>query len=143
MTDQPRPTLSPKMDRFQRAKLDIEHLWQQPQFKRFLFTILDHGHIFSGAYGTDGRHLAFAEGRRSLGFDILRTVERHGSTGALAQILAEEAATQMEAPGGRRKYDRLSELDDGSGDRPERVDRPVHLDYSDERRLAAERDLDG
>lgn len=94
----------------ERAKLDLEKLWAMPEFKRFLFRIFVDAYMYTGTYGNDGRHLAFAEGRRSLGFDILRTVEKL-SIDAQALILAEAAKSQLEAPNAR-SYDRLSELND-------------------------------
>jgi hypothetical protein len=140
MTDQQRETLTPRQprrpSRADIARDDIRHLWAQPQFRRFLSTLATYSGIQTGAYGSDGRHLAFAEGRRSLVFDILRTVERHhASTSALAQILAEELATQLETRNERRSdYDRHDELDPGGRDRSDDVDRPQFLDYSDEQR---------
>jgi len=98
-----------KITRAKRAQMDIEKLWLQPEFKRFLFTLLERAHIFSGIYGTDGRYLHFGEGRRSLGYDILRTVEQC-SPDALALILAEEVKSQKEAPNAKPQFDRLREL---------------------------------
>lgn len=115
MSDAEREVLKPrgvKMTRQLRAQFDVEKLWPQPEFKRFTFTLLESAGIYTGAYGTDGRHLQVAEGRRSLGFDILRTVEKIDPA-AHALILAEETKTQQETPRARSQYDRLSELDDG------------------------------
>jgi hypothetical protein len=60
-------------DKLRRA--DAEFLLTLPEFRRFLFRsiqlagILDH--TTRATTGSDGRDLAFAEGRRSQGFDIL------------------------------------------------------------------------
>jgi len=95
--------------RIQRAQFDLEKLWAMPEFKRFLFTIFETAHMFSGIYGTDGRYLPYGEGRRSLGYDILRTIEQFDPV-ALAIILAEEQKSRKEAPHAKRKYDRQREL---------------------------------
>lgn len=58
---------------------DMAFLIARPEFRRFLFRsiqlagILDH--MGRGTNGSDGRDLAFAEGRRSLGFEILRMAD--------------------------------------------------------------------
>ena len=66
--------------------------------------------MFSGAYGAEGRHLAFAEGRRSLGFDILRSVERVRPD-ALPHILSAEMTALKEYPDAN-KYKPTDELED-------------------------------
>lgn len=75
-------------------KADLTALAADPKFNRFLFTILSSAPMFSGTYGTDGRHLAYAEGRRSLGFDILRSVELVAGPDALLRII--EAGTKAQ-----------------------------------------------
>ena len=59
----------------QQHQSDMEHLLSQPQFLRFLFRSIQLAGILShttrATEGSDGRDLAFSEGRRSLGFDIL------------------------------------------------------------------------
>jgi hypothetical protein len=65
----------PKLTRRQIADLDIEALMLEPKFLRFLSTIRMIAGIETVAYGPDDRHLHFAEGRRSLWCDILRTAE--------------------------------------------------------------------
>ena len=65
----------PKLTRKQIADLDIEALMLEPKFLRFLSTIRMIAGIETVAYGPDDRHLHFAEGRRSLWCDILRTAE--------------------------------------------------------------------
>lgn len=96
------------------AKRDLENLMLLPSFQRFLYTIFESAPMLSGAYGSDGRHLPFAEGRRSLGFDILRSVEAIRPDALIAVLTAEHHA-QLEYPDGRQpRYDPRDELaDDG------------------------------
>ena len=70
---------------------DLEALSQDPRFLRFLFTVLDAAGIYASTYGSRD-HLAFAEGRRSLGFDMLRTVEMTRPDAQLAVLQAEHQA---------------------------------------------------
>lgn len=57
------------------AKRDAQFLLSRPEFRRFLFRSIQLAGILNqtgvATNGSDGRDLAFAEGRRSLGFDIL------------------------------------------------------------------------
>jgi hypothetical protein len=54
---------------------DMATLSAMPEFRRFVFRSIQLAGILShtkaSATGSDGRDLAFAEGRRALGFDIL------------------------------------------------------------------------
>lgn len=54
---------------------DMAMLSSMPEFRRFLFRSIQLAGLLSqtnaSATGSDGRDLAYAEGRRSLGFDIL------------------------------------------------------------------------
>lgn len=54
---------------------DMEFLMGRAEFRRFLFRSIQTAGILShttrATTGSDGRDLAFAEGRRSQGFDIL------------------------------------------------------------------------
>jgi hypothetical protein len=58
---------------------DMTHLMEQPEFRRFLFRAIQlaghFDHTTRATNGSDGRDLAFAEGRRSLGFDLLRDAQ--------------------------------------------------------------------
>lgn len=128
---------SARLTREQLAAADWESLMLQPAFKRTLYTILQSASILHGAYGTDGRHLPFAEGRRSLGFDILRTAERYAGPEALLLILSEEMKTQKEAPHANRKrsdYQRQRNAElggpDGSSPGIDPGEGLVFLDYS-------------
>lgn len=104
---------------------DMAHLLAQPEFRRFLFraAIQQSGilsHTARATEGSDGRDLAFAEGRRSLGFDIL--VEADAGQPApmrspqclltLISALTEEVQSQPEEKVKRDRYDRDS--DDGN-----------------------------
>jgi hypothetical protein len=96
--------------RGQLARRDLEELMLDERFLRFLSTVLETAGIHTGAYGSDGRHLVFAEGRRSLGFDILRSAETIRPDALLAILQAELNALKGH-PDGRPSYDRNHELD--------------------------------
>jgi len=53
-------------------KADAALLLERPEFRRFLFTAIQQAGIFDAANGQEGRDLNWIEGRRSLGFDLLR-----------------------------------------------------------------------
>lgn len=95
-------------------KADIEQLMALPSFRRFLWRSIQMARILDPATdGSAGRDLSFAEGRRNLGFDILRDVEtgmavsHPQSLFTLLQVLREEAqSTPQEKPNARRdRYD--------------------------------------
>lgn len=97
---------------------DMAELLELPAFRRFVFKSIQMAGILSAATtGADGRDLAFAEGRRSLGLDILRAVEagqpaplRHPlSIMTLIAALREEAnpTSKPEKPRAGR-YDEIS-----------------------------------
>lgn len=67
--------------------------------------------MFTGTYGTDGRHLPYSEGRRSLGFDILRSVELVAGPDALLRILEAGTKAQKEYQDDTPKDDPNEELD--------------------------------
>jgi hypothetical protein len=131
MSDGDREVLTPRsrggIPAAERQRLDMEKLWPQAEFKRFLFTLLDGALIHTGITGTDPRHFIFGEGRRSLGYDILRLVEKIDPN-AHALILTEGHKSQLEAPRAK-PYDRLSELDERRGARNP-GEQPQFLDYS-------------
>lgn len=57
------------------ATSELELLLTMPEFKRFVFAAIQRAGILSQegpAHGQAPRDLSFAEGRRSLGFDILQ-----------------------------------------------------------------------
>ena len=107
---------------------DIAWLMEQPQFRRFLFRSIQTAGVLSyraiTANGSDGRDLAYAEGRRSLGLDILREadaalpapLQSPSCTHTLAAIIAEASQTPTEKPNARRKPDRYDDLRDGGDD---------------------------
>ena len=90
---------------------DLTALAADERFKRFLFTVFSSAPMFSGTYGTDGRHLPYMEGRRSLGFDILRSVELVAGPDALQQILAAGSKAQKEYQDDISKDEQDEELD--------------------------------
>lgn len=91
---------------------DLRQLLAMPAFARFLFrSIQMAGILFPTTDGADGRNL-ISEGRRSLGLDILRDVERgqpepRDLIVTLTQALLTEAQSKpQEKPRGRRsRYD--------------------------------------
>lgn len=105
---------------------DLAALSADERFKRFLFTVFSSAPMFNGTYGTDGRHLAYAEGRRSLGFDILRSVELVAGPDALAQIIAAGTNAQKEYQDDVSKDDQNEELD-----APRQRDVAAGLDFID------------
>lgn len=109
-------------------KADLTALAADERFQRFLFTVFTSAPMFTGTYGIDGRHLPFAEGRRSLGFDILRSVELVAGPDALLHILAAGTKAQKEYQDDISKNDPNKELDE---DGPRQRDEPVpFIDYS-------------
>lgn len=107
---------------------DMAALMDLPAFRRFLFRSIQSSGLlrYSGASanGTDGRDLAFAEGRRSLGLELLRDAEaafpaplqQPPYAHVMIAVLAEGASQPSEKPNARR--DRYADLDgdDGDGD---------------------------
>lgn len=106
---------------------EMAELLGSPTFRKFLFRVIQMSGIMAPATnGSDGRNLDVFEGRRCLGFDILREVDR-GQPQPLQHplsimtwlaALSEEAThTPTEKPNGRRS-NRYSDItgDDGSDD---------------------------
>lgn len=95
-----------------------------PEFRRFLFRSIQSAGLLeysaSATNGTDGRNLHFAEGRRSLGFDLLRDADagqpdalRHpNSIMTLIAVLREEAASPPVKPEkSRGRYDEVEDAE--------------------------------
>lgn len=105
---------------------EMAQLLVLPAFRRFLWRVSRDAGILQSAYGTDGRDLAFREGRRSLGFDILRMAEDgqpfpHAlAAQTLRAVLAEEEKSHLETQTHDRRrtsrHDRYGNAPDGSGD---------------------------
>lgn len=107
---------------------DMIALMELPAFRRFLFRSIQMAGVLSyrgaTANGSDGRDLAYAEGRRSLGLDILREADavlppplQHPTYAhTLAAILTEGTQTLSEKPNARHKHDRYADLGDGEDD---------------------------
>ncbi|AOR77218.1 hypothetical protein [Novosphingobium resinovorum] len=106
---------------------DMAVLLKLPEFRRFLFAAIQSAGILGHegpAHGHTPRDLSFAEGRRSLGFDILQLAHRGqpeevraSDPGALvtlnAAILAAVNISKEKARGKRnndtRRFDELNE----------------------------------
>ncbi len=54
---------------------DLAFLLNRSEFKTFLFTAIQSAGILDAANGHTGRNLDYLEGRRSLGFDLLRLAD--------------------------------------------------------------------
>ena len=104
----------------QREKADAQFILAHPETRRFLWRVIQSSGILSRT--TDGsvdRHLAYDEGRRNLGLDILAMVEvgqPHTHPDGqpiltLIQVLREEANSQPQEKTKRDRYDRNAELD--------------------------------
>lgn len=112
-------------NRDKRDRDDIVFLTGRAEFRRFMWRVIQTARIFTRTTdGSEGRILAFDEGRRSLGLEILEMVEAGQHVPhpdglpilTLIQIMHEEAnQPAKEDTSGRRQYDRNSDLDDGDG----------------------------
>lgn len=106
----------------QQQRDDMAELMRLAPFRRFLFrAIQSAGILHPTTDGSEGRHLAYAEGRRNLGLELLADAETANadphpeSLTTLFLILSEEAQRQPKEPK-RGKYDRSSELDQPDAD---------------------------
>jgi len=105
---------------------DLASLMALSAFKKFLWRVVQASGIHSSAYGSEERRLTAVEGRRSLGFDMLRWADDALRIGdgdgmaSLAIILAEASGSKPPAPkenrSERQQYDRDQELRDDVGD---------------------------
>jgi hypothetical protein len=106
-----------------RDRDDMAFLVRRPEFKRYLFRVIQKAGIFQRtANGTDERNLQFLEGRRSLGLELLDMAEQGqpiadahvtGPLLSIIQVLLEETnQPATEKPNGRRnQYDRYADRD--------------------------------
>lgn len=104
-------------------KADMAQLLDLPAFRRMLWRIINESGMMRSAYGTDGRDLAYREGRRSLGLDILRWADsgqplpRDDALSTWLAALSEEERTSPPPKGKPR--DRRSDplrIDDSDDD---------------------------
>ncbi len=128
-TDTPRdPTIPPQRETLTPRKrqapavtlpdmvaMDVENLLELPGFRRFVFTVLESCGMYSGSFHSEAAFLAYAEGRRSLGLDILRTLTTV-SADAHIRIMQEAQPFQEKQNGRRKHYDRNIDGDDGDPD---------------------------
>lgn len=79
-------------------------LLADPAFHRFLFRIVDTADMLRPANWSEDRRLCFAEGRRSLGFDIFRWADDASSVSHPTAIpvswMAEVLKAELQSPGG-------------------------------------------
>lgn len=121
-------TKAKRRTREQLLKSDLQGLMLSAPFRRFVYCILMDSNLLRGGYGANQATLQWWEGRRSLGLDILATLQGVDPD-ALLKLLTEEAQTRTETNIGRRTTDRRDELT-GSGD-PDGRRRSDGLDYLD------------
>ena len=113
-------------DREKQDRDDVAFLMMRPEFRRFMWRVIQSARIFQGA--TDGSiSRDLNEGRRDLGLEILAMVEDGqpiaqphpgGPILTISMCLNEE----IQQPKGRlnddTRFDRNAELDDGDDDPP-------------------------
>lgn len=101
-------------------KEDMAWLNTQPQFRRFLFRVIQNARIFEPVTdGSDTRYL-YHEGRRDLGLEILADAELGQPVPhpdglpilTVIQVLREEAQKPAPDKRNRDRYDRTAEIDD-------------------------------
>jgi hypothetical protein len=106
---------------------DYKDLLERPQFRRFLLRLIQLSGIYEATANGSAERTFFANGRRSLGLDILREVDAAQPVpGAelpsltLIQVLREDAQSALTErnPRGRRNglYNELGTDGDGNGD---------------------------
>lgn len=130
MADEPTvPTRQGRPTREQLRDADVESLMLIPAFRRFMYCVLMDANVLRGGYGANSATLPWWEGRRSLGLDLLATLQARVPD-ALLQVLTEEKATSQETTLGRRTADdRRDELRPGDPDGRRRSDGYDYLDY--------------
>ncbi len=113
-------------DNIERA--DMEFLARRGEFQRFMWRVIQASGLLSRTTdGSEGRNLAYDEGRRNLGLDILDMAEKgqpipdahpDGALLTLIQVLREETQKPpTEKPNAtRNRPDRYSELRDTDTD---------------------------
>jgi hypothetical protein len=107
------------------TKTDMEFLNSRPEFRRFLWRAIQLARIFDQAgSGSSERDLAYAQGRRDLGLDLLADAEA-GQPAAhpegipiftAIQIMREAAQQPTEQR--KTRYDRHAEPDPDDDDQP-------------------------
>lgn len=109
------------------AERDVENLMLDPRFLRFISTTLETSGMLQPAYGADGRNLPYMEGRRSLGFDILSTLEAHRPD-ALVLVLQAELTALKENPDDKQAI--TTNLDTPAVHKRDRPHNVHTIDYS-------------
>lgn len=102
---------------------DAEHLLSQAPFRRFLFAAIQSAGLLSHegpAHGPIQRDLSFAEGRRSLGFEILQMVDvgqpaslrTADALATIHQVIREAMNPDPKEKTRGPKYDRFADIID-------------------------------
>jgi hypothetical protein len=99
------------------AKMDAQNLLLDDKFCRWLFTILNSANITDGYFQPEVAGLAFGEGRRALGLDILNDLAAKAGQSkeeVLNRILSVEIKTQKEVQHAKSRNNaaRIDELED-------------------------------
>jgi hypothetical protein len=96
---------------------DMERLVALPEFRRFLFRVIQNAGILSRITdGSNTRNLDYFEGRRNLGFDILdeaelgQAVPHEDALMTIFQSLREEIQKPPEEANRGRRSDRYDEI---------------------------------
>lgn len=84
---------------------DMLFLTAQPAFRRLLLRVYEQSGIGEATYRSDDAHLRFAEGRRSLGFEIFRWCDEDTSSPDRTTLRA-TLAEDHQPPGGSDDDDR-------------------------------------
>lgn len=82
---------------------DMLALMAQPAFRRFLLRVYEQSGIGEATYRSEDAHLRFAEGRRSLGFEIFRWCDEDTSSSDRTAIRA-ALAEDVQPPGDSDDY---------------------------------------
>lgn len=118
------------MTREEVLKHDMQALLLDARFKRFMYCVLMEANVLRGYHGSNERNVLWWDGRRSIGLDLLTTMQAVDPDALLA-ILAEETRTRLETTVARRTRDRRDELNpNADADGRSRSDGSVFLDYA-------------
>lgn len=110
-----------RADKARATREAVEHaemleLIQMPAFRKFLWHVFSVSSMFHSTHGANALTSAFAEGRRSLGLDILDRL-RMVQPDVLLHVLRDSINTQQEPQNGTRsRYPSSADADDVDDD---------------------------
>ena len=102
------------MEERHQVNADLQALFDRPAFRRWLLRLIHRSGILQSTFGADSRTAAYADGRRSLGLELLNELAGIEPQ-ALARILSEPISTPREP-----RHDRSNPLDALSGNDTDR-----------------------